>query len=262
LRSEHVAERLLEMSTPTLVATTSDPDLSSILSLIGLASGVIVPIAARDTLFGVLCAGCDNRVMELEDTLEERLSGVASLAATALDSVTLLEEVRHQALHDPVTELANSRLFEDRVTQSLATTRRDERRLAMLFVDLDRFKIVNDVHGHKVGDELLRAVAVRLLLTVRDEDTVARIGGDEFGLIVQRATTRDAAEVVARRIISAMDEPFDVHGLTLSVGVSIGVTMYPDPDAFDTYESVVSRADSAMYQAKAEGRGRFHTSSA
>ncbi|HEV3132242.1 MAG TPA: diguanylate cyclase [Acidimicrobiales bacterium] len=258
LRSEHVAERLLEMSTPTFVAATSDPDLSSILSLTGLASGVIVPIAARDTLFGVLCAGCDDSGMELEETLEERLSGVASLAATALDSVTLLEEVRHQALHDPVTELANSRLFEDRVTQSLATTRRNGRRLAMLFVDLDRFKIVNDVHGHKVGDELLRAVAERLLLTVRDEDTVARIGGDEFGLIVQHAATRDAAEVVAQRIISAMDEPFDVHGLTLSIGVSIGVTMYPD--AFDTYESVVSRADSAMYQAKAEGRGRFHTS--
>jgi diguanylate cyclase (GGDEF)-like protein len=170
--------------------------------------------------------------MELEESMEERLSGVASLAATALDSVTLLEEVRHQALHDPVTELANSRLFEDRVTQSLATTRRSGRRLAMLFVDLDRFKIVNDVHGHKVGDELLRAVAERLLLTVRDEDTVARIGGDEFGLIVQHAATRDAAEVVAQRIISAMDEPFDVHGLTLSIGVSIGVTMYPD--AFDT----------------------------
>jgi len=258
LRSEHVAKRLLEMLTPTLVAMTSDSVLSSILSLTGLDSSVMVPITARDTLFGVLCVGCDDHPIELEKTLGERLSGVASLAATALDSVTLLEEVRHMALHDPVTELANSRLFEDRVTQSLAITRRSGRRLAMLFVDLDRFKIVNDAHGHKVGDELLRAVAQRLLLAVRDEDTVARIGGDEFGLIVQRATTRDAAEAAAERIVSAMSEPFDVHGLTLSIGVSIGVTMYPDE--FDTYESVVSRADSAMYQAKAEGRGRFHTS--
>jgi len=197
--------------------------------------------------------------VELDEALGERLSGVASLAATALDSVTLLEEVRHQALHDPVTELANSRLFEDRVNQSLSITRRSGKSLAMLFVDLDRFKVVNDVHGHKVGDELLRAVAQRLLLAVRDEDTVARIGGDEFGLIVQRAASREAAEVVAQRIISVMDEPFDVHGLTLSIGVSIGVTMYPDE--FDTYESVVSRADSAMYEAKVEGRGRFHTSS-
>ncbi len=164
------------------------------MSLTGLVSGVMVPITARDTLFGVLCVGWDDDGIGLEDVLRERLSGVASLAATALDSVTLLEEVRHQALHDPVTELANSRLFEDRVLQSLAITRRGGDTLAMFFVDLDRFKIVNDAHGHKVGDELLRAVAQRLLLAVRDEDTVARIGGDEFGLIVQRASTRDAAE--------------------------------------------------------------------
>jgi diguanylate cyclase (GGDEF)-like protein len=222
-----------------------------------LVSGVMVPIIARDRLFGVLCVGWDDDGMGLEEMLRERLSGVASLAATALDSVMLLEEVRHQALHDPVTELANSRLFEDRVLQSLAITRRSGGCLAMFFVDLDRFKIVNDAHGHKVGDELLRAVAQRLLLAVRAEDTVARIGGDEFGLIIQGATTRDAAEVAAQRIISVMNEPFDVQGLTLSIGVSIGVTMYPD--AFDTYESVVSRADSAMYRAKAEGRGRFHT---
>jgi diguanylate cyclase (GGDEF)-like protein len=257
LRSEHVANRLLEMSTPTLVAITSDPALSSMLSLTGLVSGVMVPITARDRLFGVLCVGGNESRMELDDMLRERLSGVASLAATALDSVSLLEEVRHQALHDPVTELANSRLFEDRVQQSLAIARRSGYRLAMLFIDLDRFKVVNDVYGHKVGDELLRAVAHRLLLAVRAEDTVARIGGDEFGLIIQNATTRGAAEVVARRIISAMNEPFDVQSLILSIGVSIGVTMYPD--ASDTYESVVSRADSAMYQAKAEGRGRFHT---
>ena len=258
LRSERLANRLLDMSTPTLVGARSDPALSSIMSLTGLVSGVMAPITARDKLFGVLCVGWDDDGIGLEDVLRERLSGVASLAATALDSVTLLEEVRHQALHDPVTELANSRLFEDRVLQSLAITRRGGDTLAMFFVDLDRFKIVNDAHGHKVGDELLRAVAQRLLLAVRAEDTVARIGGDEFGLIIQRASTRDAAEIVAQRIISMMNEPFDVHGLTLSIGVSIGVTMYPEE--FDTYESVVSRADSAMYRAKAEGRGRFYTS--
>ena len=258
LRSEHVARRLLECSTPTPVAGTSDSALSSILALTGLDSGVMVPITARDTLFGVLCVGCDDQGMELDNGLEERLSGVAGLAATALDGVTLLEEVRHQALHDPVTELANARLFEDRVNQSLAMARRNGGRHTMLFVDLDRFKVVNDAHGHKVGDELLRAVAQRLLLAVRNEDTVARIGGDEFGLVIQRTATHSAAEIVAEKIISAVDEPFDVHGLTLSIGVSIGIAMYPDES--DTYESVVSRADSAMYRAKAEGRGRFHTS--
>ncbi len=117
------------------------------------------------------------------------LSGVASLAATALEGLALLDEVRHQALHDPVTDLANSRLFEDRVTQALSIARRHWGRLALLFIDLDRFKAVNDTHGHKVGDELLRAVAERLRTTVHDEDTVARIGGDEFAILVQGAST-------------------------------------------------------------------------
>ena len=255
LRSQGVAHRLLEITTPTVVSTTSDPLLCSILSLTGLASGVVVPITARDTLFGVLCVGSGGHGLQPDDTLRERLNGVASLAATALDSVTLLDEVRHQALHDPVTELANARLFEDRVTQSLSIARRSGGRIAMLFVDLDRFKIVNDAHGHKVGDELLRAVAERLLGTVRDADTVARIGGDEFGILSQGAATSQDAEIVAHRIVSTLNEPFAVRGLTLSIGASVGVTMFPD--ATDTYESVVSRGDSAMYRAKANGRGRF-----
>jgi diguanylate cyclase (GGDEF)-like protein len=255
LRSAGMANRLLEMTAPTAVSTTSDLLLGSILSLTGLASGVVAPITARDTLFGVLCVGADGHGLQPDDTLRERLNGVASLAATALDGVTLLDEVRHQALHDPVTELANARLFEDRVTRSLSMARRSGSRIAMLFVDLDRFKIVNDAHGHKVGDELLRAVAERLLATVRDVDTVARIGGDEFGIVAQGATTSRDAEMVARRIVSTLSKPFTVRGLSLSIGASVGVTMFPD--ASDTYESVVSRADSAMYQAKAAGRGRF-----
>jgi diguanylate cyclase (GGDEF)-like protein len=255
LRSEGMAHRLLEITAPTAVSTTSEPLLCSILSLTGLASCVMVPITARETLFGVLCIGSDGQGLQPDDTLRERLNGVASLAATALDSVTLLDEVRHQALHDPVTELANARLFEDRVTQALSIARRNGGRVAMLFVDLDRFKIVNDAHGHKVGDELLRAVAERLLATVRDMDTVARIGGDEFGIIAQGAATSQDAEIVAHRIVSTLDQPFAVRGLTLSIGASVGVTMFPD--ATDTYESVVSRADSAMYRAKANGRGRF-----
>jgi diguanylate cyclase (GGDEF)-like protein len=138
----------------------------------------------------------------------------------------------------------------------LAIARRNGRRQAMLFVDLDKFKIVNDAHGHKVGDELLRVVAERLLATVRGEDAVARIGGDEFGVLAEGATSQEAAELVAQRIVSTLNEPFVVRGLTLSIGASVGVTMFPS--AFDSYESIVSRADSAMYRAKAEGRGRFH----
>jgi diguanylate cyclase (GGDEF)-like protein len=253
LRHTGLANRLLEMATPTVVSPASDPLLSSIVSLTGLVSGVLVPITARNTLFGVLVVGPDGHYLQGEVALRERLSGVASLAATALEGLALLDEIRHQALHDPVTDLANSRLFEDRVTQSLSIARRNGGRLALLFVDLDRFKSVNDTYGHKVGDELLRAVGERLVATVRGEDTVACIGGDQFGILLQGAASRVDVEVVAGKVVSAVGEPFVVGDLTLFVGASVGVTLFPG--AAGTYDSVVARADSAMYEA--EGRGRF-----
>jgi len=257
VRNTAVETRLLEMTMPTPVTTTSDPVLSSILTITGLTSGVVVPITARNTLFGALVVGSHGRDVRSDSALWERLSGAASLAATALDGVALLEEVRHQALHDPVTDLANSRLFEDRVTQALSISRRSGSTLALLFVDLDRFKFVNDNHGHKVGDELLRAVAQRLLERVREEDTVARIGGDEFGILLQQVTQSADAETVAAEVVTALGEPFAVRDLTLRIGASVGITVFPERG--DTYDSVVSRADSAMYQAKADGKGRFKT---
>jgi diguanylate cyclase (GGDEF)-like protein len=257
VRNGGVANRLLEITTPTFVSATSDPMLSSVLTLTGLSSGVVVPITARNTLFGALVVGSDGYELRVDDGLRDRLGGVASLAATALEGVALLDEIRHQALHDPVTDLANSRLFEDRVTQSLSVSRRSGSSLALMFVDLDWFKFVNDTHGHKVGDELLRAVAERLLMTVREEDTVARIGGDEFGILLREVGHPNDAEVVAGKLVEALGAPFVVRGLTLLIGASVGVTMFPQKA--DTYDSVVSRADSAMYQAKADGRGRFKT---
>jgi diguanylate cyclase (GGDEF)-like protein len=257
LRNTALENRLLEMATPAVVTATSDPVLSSILTVTGLTSGVIVPIAARNTLFGALVVGNDSHDVRVDAALWERLSGAASLAATALDGVILLEEVRHQALHDPVTDLANSRLFEDRVNHSLSMARRSGSKLALLFVDLDRFKFVNDNHGHKVGDELLRAVARRLLETVREEDTVARIGGDEFGVLLEEVAHSGDAETVAAGIVEAIGRPFAVRDLALSIGASVGVTLFPDEA--DTYDSIVSRADSAMYRAKSDGRGRFTT---
>ena len=257
VRNSAVETRLLGMATPALVSPTSDPILSSILTITGLASGIVAPITARNTLFGALVVGSTGHELRPDGALWERLSGAASLAATALDGVALLEEVRHQALHDPVTDLANSRLFEDRVTQSLSISRRSGSNLALLFVDLDRFKFVNDNHGHKVGDELLRAVAQRLLASIRDEDTVARIGGDEFGVLLQQVAHTHDAELVAGEIVTALSKPFAIRDLTLRIGASVGVTLFPDRG--DTYDSIISRADSAMYRAKADGRGQFQT---
>ncbi|HEX3979744.1 MAG TPA: diguanylate cyclase, partial [Acidimicrobiales bacterium] len=143
LRVDALADRLLTTPAPAMVTAGSDPVLSPVLSLTGLQAGVVVPISARSTLFGVLVVGSDSGAVEPDEGIRERLSGVGSLAATALDSVALLDEVRHQALHDPLTELANSRLFEQQVSQALSLARRSGGRLAMLFIDLDGFKTVN-----------------------------------------------------------------------------------------------------------------------
>ena len=255
LRDVGLAARLLAITTPRAIDSISEPVVSSLLGLTGLSSGVLIPVAARNTLFGAIIVGPESDTLRT-DSARERLSGVASLAATAIEGVTLLEEVRHQALHDPITDLANARLFEDRVSQALSIARRQGHQSALLFVDLDRFKSVNDTHGHKVGDELIRAVAGRLQCSVRNEDTVARIGGDEFGILLQGIANHRDAEVVAAKVVATMEAPLAIGDLTLWSGASVGVTMFPVEN--DTYDSVISRADSAMYQAKAMGRGQFH----
>jgi diguanylate cyclase (GGDEF)-like protein len=254
MRDSHLARRMLDLAEPVRASAISDPTLTSVLSLAGVDQGVVVSITARNELFGVLVVSTSGQ--GLDSSTRERLVGAASLAATALDSVVLLDEVRYQALHDPITDLANSRLFEDRVTTALSVARRSGNKLAVLFVDLDRFKIVNDRHGHTVGDELLRAVAERVQVTVREGDTIARLGGDEFGILLQDVQHAEDAIAVASKVVSVISAPFAIRGYTLSVGASVGVALFPE--RLDSYESVICRADGAMYQAKADGRGRVH----
>jgi diguanylate cyclase (GGDEF)-like protein len=255
LRGEGLVSRLLESSEPMVASSTSDAILQGVLALTGLSEAIFVSLTARGEFFGVVAVGSREAPLSAGAVLRDRLTGVAGLAATALDGAMLLDEVRHQALHDPTTDLANARLFEDRVSQAIAVARRNGARHGLLFVDLDRFKLVNDTRGHKVGDELLRAVAQRLVETVREEDTVARIGGDEFGVLLQTIDSIEDAESVARKIIVAIGAPFIVRGSSLSVGASVGIALLPTDS--DTYEAVISRADSAMYEAKANGRGQF-----
>jgi diguanylate cyclase (GGDEF)-like protein len=185
----------------------------------------------------------------------ERLAGIASLASTALGGLTLLDEVRYQAFHDSTTNLPNTRLFEDRISQAITSGRRTGTRHGFLFIDLDRFKIINDSHGHTMGDEVIRAVATRLTDCVRDADTVARVGGDEFAVLIQDLRAEEDAGAIARKIVDALERPFTVRGMTLAIGASVGITIFPV--GVDTYDTVLSRADSAMYEAKSRGRGQY-----
>lgn len=164
-------------------------------------------------------------------------------------------ELRHRANHDSLTDLPNAVLLKDRITQSIAMARRYNKKLAVLFMDLDGFKLINDSCGHAIGDRLLQSVAARLKASTRDSDTVSRKGGDEFVILLSEITHAEHAAHSAQKIISAMAAAHRITGLELPVTASIGIGIYP-LDGLDA-ESLLKSADDAMYQAKRGGRSRY-----
>ena len=164
-------------------------------------------------------------------------------------------KLAHQAVHDPLTGLANRVLLVDRLTQALLRMERQPGKLALLFIDLDHFKVINDTHGHDTGDRLLVEVGERLTAIARRLDTVARFGGDEFVLLCERLTTDEDVRVVADRVVRAVGEPFFSDGIELNITASVGVVITSDPYA--GCENVVRDADAAMYQAKERGRDHY-----
>ncbi len=164
------------------------------------------------------------------------------------------KQIAHMARHDALTDLPNRLLLRDRLAHAVAELPRD-RRLAVLYLDLDHFKGVNDTLGHQVGDELLKTVAARLRDCVRDVDTVARVGGDEFAIIHTGVEQPNDAAMLARRICEAVKEPCDLHGHAVIVDTSIGIALAPG-DGTDPTE-LLKNADMALYRAKADGRGTY-----
>jgi diguanylate cyclase len=175
-------------------------------------------------------------------------------AASALQTALLVDTVTHQARHDGLTGLANRASFTERMDEALRVARESGEPVGLFFVDLDRFKDVNDERGHHAGDELLRQVAQRLLATVRSDDTVARLGGDEFAIVLSRAGTDAEIEAAARRVAEAFLEPFVVAGEALTLGASVGRAIWPE-DAIEI-EALMRHADAEMYRAKRAARPR------
>jgi two-component system CheB/CheR fusion protein len=163
------------------------------------------------------------------------------------------QRIEFLATHDELTTLPNRTLFMDRINQAIARAQRLGQAFAVLFVDLDDFKTVNDSLGHAAGDQLLRAVAVRLRECVRNADTVARFGGDEFALLIE-ASSANEAEMTARRVIDSLCLPMEVGGNSVAAGASVGISLFPE-DGEDP-ETLLRNADSAMYQAKENGKRR------
>lgn len=165
-----------------------------------------------------------------------------------------VEQVRTEftAQHDPLTGLPNRLLLEDRLQQVVTSAKRDRESAALLFVDLDRFKPINDNYGHDIGDRLLQEVAKRLQACVRESDTVARIGGDEFVILLPMVESPEDAKQVAEKIRAALNQPFNVATLTLHISSSTGVALYPEHGVSN--EQLLKNADTAMYWAKESGR--------
>lgn len=175
-------------------------------------------------------------------------------ARALLLAAKMTEELRHMAQHDSLTGLPNRALFSDRVQNALAHARRHEARFALIFLDLDNFKPINDNHGHAVGDLLLQQVAKRLHDSVRASDTVGRIGGDEFVLLMGELVATDAALALAEKIRQEVRRPYRIEGRELTISCSLGVAIYPD-DGSDEI-ALTKSADTAMYRAKDCGRDR------
>ena len=225
--------------------------------VMGIAACLTVEIRVADLSFGFLGAASRTPHSFTEDDVHF-FEAVANVLAAAIERRRGEQEVRRQALHDSLTGLPNRTLLLDRLEQGLARLRRREGALAVLFADLDRFKVINDSLGHGFGDQLLIALADRLRATLRPGDTIARLGGDEFVVLCDDLVCADDALVTAGRMSAAVDLPFEIDGQEVFLTMSTGVTVVTSDDADGVpADSLLRDADLAMYQAKANGRARW-----
>ena len=184
---------------------------------------------------------------------DSQLAARAAKHAESLQAAN--EQLRNIALYDSLTGLPNRLLFEDRMEQAMVRSPRSGKPCALMFVDLDRFKPVNDSFGHRIGDELLKAVAGRLVNCVRKEDTVARAGGDEFIVVVSELSTREDAALIGKKFLQQLSRPFSVERHELEISCSIGISVFPDDGR--TSLELLNNADVAMYHAKKAGRNGY-----
>lgn len=186
----------------------------------------------------------------------DRVVGLRAVMADITDRKQAEDQVKYQAYHDVLTGLPNRRLLMDRLAMALAQRRRDDQPLAVMVLDLDRFKLVNDTGGHAIGDELLQRVAERLTNTTREGDTVARMGGDEFLVLLPEVAGVKGTCEIAERILERFRLPWVLAGREFNVTASIGIAMYPQHG--EDSETLLRNADTAMYRAKDQGRDNFY----
>ena len=213
-----------------------------------------VPLqGCKGTLGAMVIRGYSCEVLYDEQDLR-LLQFISTQVAAAIERKQLLARLEHAALYDPLTELPNYRLFQDRLSNALTLARREDTCLALLYLDLDQFKRVNDEYGHPAGDRLLKEVAARISSCVRESDSVARIGGDEFLVLLQCIQSPQDAFVVAETIRTVLGDSFILEGSAVVVSPSIGIAYSPEHG--DDLRRLIRCADEAMYSAKRQGGNR------
>jgi len=210
-----------------------------------------VPLPSKAGPMGALVLQGYTEQVRYTDKDKELLQFVSTQVAAAIDRRQMHERLQHMAQYDQLTHLPNRQLFLDRLKTALARARRDDRLLSLLFIDLDRFKDVNDTLGHAMGDLLLQRVAQRLIESVRGSDTVARLGGDEFVVLLEGSQAREHATAAAEKILAAFSQPFDLEGNRVHIQPSIGVAIYPEHGGEEHH--LLGHADEAMYVSKKSG---------
>ena len=196
---------------------------------------------------------------ELEQRVEERTTSLLETNKALVNEIferkQIEERIRLLAYHDELTGLPNLRLGKDRVASAMALAKRNKTTVALLYLDLDDFKEINDKHGHSTGDQVLIKIAERITHCVRETDTVARIGGDEFIIVLNQAGERAAIIKSAEKIISTLTDPLRISGQDLYISVSIGIALYPDHG--QTPDELIKNADEAMYLVKRKGKNKY-----
>ncbi len=246
----------------------NDESLGLALAERNARAGTVVVLRGREGPQGMLLLLDPTRGGDRLGASEQSLlTTVAGLISVALENGQLADailamsleraELARRAFYDPLTQIANRSLFIDTMTASLAQLATTHRPIAVMFIDLDGFKDINDNFGHSVGDEVLSAVAARLRVQVRKLDLAARLGGDEFGMLLDGMRHKSDASVVADRIIETLRRPIPLGDALITIGASVGVAVVDDPADAPEPEELMRRADMAMYLAKRQGKNRF-----
>jgi len=221
---------------------------------LGATAWFVVPIIWQHTVVGTVVLGFDG-IAALSDEERARARDLGDRVGVAFATAAKDEQLYYQAHYDTLTKLPNRLYFKDQLAHKLVQAHREQYEFALLFIDLDFFKNVNDSLGHAAGDEVLRQAATRFRDCVRDSDTVARLGGDEFTLILAPIKTSRDAEKVARNVLASMAAPFLVSGDEHFLNASVGIALFPADGT--TGEELLRNADTAMYRAKESGRGQY-----